>query len=216
MQRSAGFAMIEASHLRSARARGHQHLSLARKDDNIADPAGAIEGDPLFVPHHFRDRTSDIDLIAGAYRRAKLQRLAEINRAVAGKLLSDHRRNQARRQDSMRNASFEDRTFGVFFIEVDGIAVSAGNGKRFDFSIGDNTGKPAHHAGFNIFNEQRAHKWSSKCVIKLRGIPFRDRLFRLLGNEQHFLHRSKIGYVQVNKHKNVSFDGLHLEVNSLS
>ncbi len=67
----------------------------------------------------------------------------------------------------MRDPAFEDRIFCMILVEVDGVAISTGDGKCFYLGIADNAGKSARHAGFDVLNEQRAHKPPSQMRNKI-------------------------------------------------
>src|SRR6056297_194946 len=94
--------------------------------------------------------------VAGADRGEELQRLAEIDGAVARKLLSDDRRDQAGGEHAMGDAALEDRVERIVLVKVDRVAVGRDLGEKLDIPVGYGLLEMAGHADFHLFDDDGA------------------------------------------------------------
>jgi len=94
----------------------------------------------------------------GTHRTQEGERLLQIDRAVAGQLLADHRRDQAGGQHAVGDAAAEDGFLGIVLVEMDRIAVGRDIREHPDIVIRDGLGDLARHADLDILDADRAAK----------------------------------------------------------
>src|SRR6056297_2916374 len=102
-----------------------QNQRVAREDDRIAHAGAAIKGDPAAGAVDGGDADRCLDAVAWADRGPKREVLAEIDRAVAGKLFADHGGDQPGGQHAVSDAAAEGSSAGVDVAEMHRIVVAA-------------------------------------------------------------------------------------------
>jgi hypothetical protein len=97
-----------------------------------------------------------IDRVARAHGREELQRLAEIDGAVTGKLFADDRGDQPRGQHAMGDAALEDGVLRVGVVEVHRVPVGGDLGEHLDILIRHLLPEVTGHAHLDVFDADRS------------------------------------------------------------
>ena len=90
--------------------------------------------------------------VTGTNRRFELERLLEIDRPRPWQLVRDRRRDDARAQHAVRDASLEARGLRELLVDVHSVVVARGAGEQHNVRLGDRLGERCHHADRQILD----------------------------------------------------------------
>src|SRR5829696_7270202 len=138
------------------RAGGHLDPGLAVEHDLARDAAAAGEARPAPLRDELGDGDLDLDGVADAHRGAEVERLADVDRAGARKPCPEHRRDQARSVEPVRDPRPERRLCREMLRQMDRVAVAGHLGEADDVGGRDGLRQRLRHADGEVLEVEHA------------------------------------------------------------